>query len=640
MTTIHNDPFDTEADELLQWVNVKLLNTGHTRMRNWSIDWSDGLTLCNLINSIRPGTILQNTLKQGTRENRLKAALCSAEVHLGIPDLILPEELTSGVLKKEVLLTYVALLRDVDKAQIYGGSLIFQNHDTRDKNLSLCDSQEKRDVNAGIPYQFNRVLAFGSGLRWGQVGKPCEFILQIQPDANLFDLLVSIDCKPYNHSVSHFRPELRIKPISRRCNLVRYTPTRPGKYTVNVHYQEKHILNSPFHLEIEETVLLDEDNLLDDSYLIDNRIEHSHNLLHRYETQSDSKPRERDLSRQTAQQLTKSFEFSNSYDSRHDSAFVDDDSLQSLSVSSGEFQSGDQDSYEDLSSKYNKPESIANEKPFYNNNNNNNHDHHTTSFSREENLAVKKLLEKDPFYNVGISSNKISTSTQVSNFKIFGKGLHSGEVGCLSEFQVETPIYLHDNGRMQGPLGVSISCPAVSIPVPFVRTRFSPTMLHHHVVYIPTEPGVYELSVTWGDRPICGSPFRLAVSDCVPRSPSLTLTEKTKLPAFRDSDGFDFFLYYNASSNDYAQHQRKDVLSQILKKNSPCNAVYCIPVDIDLTFKERRTLFGVANHNTLPFVFVNNEFFGNYEQLMDMHCTNKFRNSFDDVLRRLQAKMS
>ena len=282
----------------------------------------------------------------------------------------------------------------------------------------------------------------------------------------------------------------------------------------------------------------------------------------------------------------------NSYDSRHDSAFVDDDSLRSLSVSSdGE-----------LLPSVNENDDMIVVPP--------------------ENVPSKQ------------------TKTNVKNFKIFGKGLHYGEVGCLSKFHVHTPTYFDgSNGKMQGPLCVSITCPAMSIPVPFVCTNFTPEMLEHQVVYVPTEPGIYEVSVKWGNFPICGSPFRLTVSDCVQSSTFFTLPEQNRLPLFRNAEKFDIFLYYSASCAEVAQHQRKDVLEKLLRAKSPNNVVYCVPVDIELTWSERRVLLEKANFKKLPFAFVNDEFLGCYDKLVNLNNASSLTRAITEMIKKLRHKI-
>eukprot|EP00111_Clytia_hemisphaerica_P005569 TCONS_00016163-protein len=575
--------FNEESSLLLEWVNRRL-PTG-VSARNWTTDWTDGLLLCHLINAIRPGVIPADRINQNVQEVRIRAAFEGAENQLGVPDLILPDELVKGQLKQEVLVTYIAFLRDVAGTESPAPKMA--------SDSDLIDAQQ--DAEPGIPYQFNTVVAFGSGLRWGQVGKPCEFVLRVQPGAQLSDLYVYIDCKPYDRKSTRFRPELQIKPLDARSNMVRYTPTRPGIYTVSIFYKNEHILNSPFRVRIKEMMLVDYATLIEEFHINSDfeevRIAEKLNEFNNnyIEESLNTSVEEKGVSL-PINGFKKDIE--NSYDSHHDSAFVDDDSLRSLSVSSdGEL----------LSSVNENDDMIV--------------------------VPPESLPNKQ-------------TKTNVKNFKIFGRGLHHGEVGCLSKFHVHTPTYFDgSNGKMQGPLCVSITCPAMSIPVPFVRTNFSPEMLEHQVVYVPTEPGIYEVSVKWGHFPICGSPFRLSVSDCVQRSTFFTLPEQNRLPLFRNSEKLDIFLYYSASCAEVSQHQRKNVLEKLLRVKSPNNVVYCVPVDIELTWSERRVLLEKANFKKLPFAFVNDEFLGCYDKLVNLNNANSLARAISEMITKLRHKI-
>ena len=763
--TKHN--FQHESDQLLEWVNGELPR-GVKPVHDWSTSWMDGLAMCHLINALRPGTISHTDINQSVREIRARAAFEGAGRTMGVPDLILPHELVGGTgtgkLKEEVLITYVAFLRDFSNTDSTNQKHVSQqrveqktreqknSHDSnfgeysssqpsvneRTHRLTSISSNIHVYTTSGIPYQFNRVIAFGSGLRWGQVGKPSEFILQIRPDANLSDLSVSIECQPFEllytnkqqNLFSHHRPQLHIKPLDWKRNMVRYTPTSPGNYSIGITYMGRHILNSPFCVRIDEVTNIDYGTMIEEFHIHPTSsldVNQASSGMYQTSTKntnqvslneapydggsvfttssnvtgkdSDSEVVNKGCKnkipslpinnnnvhyRTTSSNNThnnKDMEFvSLSHDSRHDSAFVDDDSLRSFSLSSSsEFMTASAPSSVEASVEY---DGNSNNNYIINSNKNNDH----KSYNKKSNFALSDQFDRDlveesendqqPHYldnSTKTTTTHEKSEVRVQNFKIYGAGLRTGEVGCLSKFHVHTPTYFVDNqqsirngtrsedhpetiysGKMQGPLGVSITCPAVSIPVPFVRTKFSADMLEHQVVYVPTEPGIYELSVTWGKEQICGSPFRLTVSECVTGNdghsysntvpPVLGHLDKNtnntyKLSVYRDSEKFDFFLYYNASSCDPAQHQRKEVLGQLLNIKSPKNTVYCVPMDIELSPDEREFLLERANFDELPFVFVNNEYFGSYDNLMRLNSTNSLQRFLADGLSKLRTKL-
>lgn len=81
---------DRHAHELLQWVQGRV-----PRARDWTASWRSGQVLCELINSLRPGTLDLPAQFGETDEETVALALGTADAVLGIAPLLNPLEVCS-----------------------------------------------------------------------------------------------------------------------------------------------------------------------------------------------------------------------------------------------------------------------------------------------------------------------------------------------------------------------------------------------------------------------------------------------------------------------------------------------------------------------------------------------------------------
>lgn len=551
------------SQSLMRWVQSKMPNYS---ISNFTSDWTDGVAFCLLVNAIRPDTIPVSMFRHTNNpEMNVRLACTTAEDELGIPELIAHYDIANGKADEKSIMTYVALFRSADRMIKRGIKT-----KTYTSDVSITSESESESANEprkktkyikaeGIPYQPARCVAFGAGLRWGQVGKPAEFIVRLN-GAEASDLSVSIECRPYDHRAALYKPELQIKPICETSYIVRYTPTRPGEYVLSIFCGGDHIPNSPFRLDVQETVLLSK-QYRDDEIIIS--------------LDPSSEPL-------TVNVLTKSLDSAGSVSSKHDSAFADDDSLSSMERNSPPLWL-DKDSH-DLYTKLAK-------------------------FIKPENSSVTA----------------------------YGTGLHVGEVGLVASFNVTTP------NTDKGPLSVSITCPAMSLPVPCVKTKLQPTSLVHDVLYVPTEPGVYEIDVRWGEKEIPGSPFRLAVGDSVENNvqeKEFTNSHGNKLQLYRLVSKQSIFLYYSASSKSLLDHHNKSELENVLRKENPFDKLFTIPVDIELSSAQRNELFEKADSRVLPIVFVNDKYIGNFNDLMRLYRKGNLKTSMMQKVENMKHTFS
>lgn len=548
------------SKSLMKWVHSKIPDH---KIENFTRDWTNGIALCHLVNAIRkdsiPGSMFENS---SNAEMNLRLACTTAEDELGVLELIAPYDIANGKVNEKSMMTYIALFRSADRMIKRGISTRTYTSDVSPTSESESDngSKEKENANikrAGIAYQKPRCIAFGAGLRWGQVGKPTEFIVRLN-GAQASDLSVSIECRPYDHRAAKYKPELQIKPIGNSSYMVRYTPTRPGEYVLSIFCAGDHISGSPFRLSVQESVLHAKMSQQDDITITLN-------------------PSKVPL---TTELLTKSLESNSTVDSKHESGFFDDDTMS-------------------LRDTHSPPPWLDRES----------HDIYT---------KVSKFISSD---------NSFITA--------YGKGLHMGEVGKISYFNVRTPNT--DNG----PLSVTITCPAMSLPVPCVKTRLQHLCLVHDVLYLPTEPGVYEIIIEWGEKQIDGSPFRLIVKESnEERSVEQKTDSQHKVEVFRDTDQHTLYLYYSASTEDATERHYKDQLQKLLETEAPLDKLIKIAVDIELTRNEREKLFRKADTRKLPILFRNDTFLGTYHDVLNLYKKTGVVNDIKETMKRTLSRLS
>ncbi|XP_002160996.1 filamin-C isoform X1 [Hydra vulgaris] len=534
--TLLNVDYNRVSRNLLKWVQSKIPNC---RIENFTSDWTDGIALCLLVNAIRPDTIPQTMFQNKYNpEMNVRLACTTAEDELGIPELIAPYDIANGNVDEKSMITYIAIFRSADrmvrrgiKTKTYTSDFSMSESET--ESIFDKDGSKALHKKLGIPYKSPRCLAFGAGLRWGQVGRPTDFIVRLN-GAQASDLSVSIECRPYDHRVALYKPELQIKPIEESSYIVRYTPTRPGEYVLSIFCGGDHIEDSPFRLSVRETVLMP--NRLSDEEININ------------------------LDQENIQLTTKTLT----------NCLEENDSKSNFS--------------ENLDSK-------------------------STDIKSAPSWLDKQT--RDIYRKLGKFINQ-----ETATMKAYGKGLISGEVGVVSAFNVSTP------NTERGPLSVCITCPAMSIPVPCVKTKLQPTSLLHEVLYTPTEPGIYEIEVFWSEKPIPGSPFRLTINDVEKKEVNLTENSNKLKEYCRSKNDISITdevkIYYSATSKNIMDHYCKDQMVQVAKENISEN-VLLIAADLELNSSERKVLYEKTNFKQLPFLFLNEEFLGDYDEVMDEH---------------------
>ena len=228
----------------------------------------------------------------------------------------------------------------------------------------------------------------------------------------------------------------------------------------------------------------------------------------------------------------------------------------------------------------------------------------TSSPSQSSDEEHKTHPPTPPFLTNGSASPRIPLNTAE------GPGLIAGEVGRVGRFRVVT-----DNAA-KGPLSVCISCPAVSIPVPYVKSAKKGDFTEHSVLYIPTEPGAYEVFIKWGDMSINGSPFKVFINNVSEDGVGVMSGEKDDL-----GGRGRIRVYYAAMSTNLKVRKDNELLEKFLKGkgiSSRSDFDSWIALDVAMNKTERDKVFSKAGTRQTPMLFANDVFIGSYEDVLIM----------------------
>ena len=545
------------AQSLIKWIKTKVPNC---RVVSIPTDLRSGVLLCQLVNAIMPKTIESSLfMDNNDAENVVLYAIEAAREVLGIPALINAKDIADGVTDEKSLITYLALFRSADRMLVRGIRPVVPRRN--DCGIGRKIYQCKRGQTG--------TMAYGFGIRYGEVGKPTEFIVQIDR-ADKSDVQISIKCTPENEDAPKVRAEPSLRCIGESVYIVSYTPVIAGYYEISVLCDLNHINNSPFKIRVKEPNI---------GFKCSNESVNAISV---------------DSSKRTLP---------------GDYLLFSDDSRCFANNAELDYISG-KGSY--------RPESLNTvdsgiDSVLYNECSSD----HVSLTDNSERGSQARTVTSSP----NILSKGGSESSAFSDFDFFeatGHGLDSGEVGVMSHFEVRTPI------GSNGPLSVVVTCPAVSIPTPFVSSKTDGDQLIHNVMFLPTEPGTYQIELIWGGKLITGSPYSAIVTEAIASQPMMS--DNADLDTFLSEAAKNerkAVLYYSATSGDTRHARRCQYLESILHSEIEHLKLKRIAVDLEIQSDERRQLFSKVNvsqsSNSLPFVFLNEKFLGTFETLIRMH---------------------
>jgi len=201
-------------NELLEWVRTKI---PEYNIQNFQKDWNDGRAISGLVNAVGGGNLIPNhrALDPNDKVGNASKAIETGYQSLGVPKLVLAEEMTHPRVDEQAMMTYISYYRDVDLANA--------------KKRTLAEQSQ----------------AFGPGLQEGIVNQVADFTV-ITPGGKLEVKVIG----PKDAA------QVKITPKGNGAYGVEYTPKTPGQYQVHVTVDGQHIPGSIFHVTVLEDLSL------------------------------------------------------------------------------------------------------------------------------------------------------------------------------------------------------------------------------------------------------------------------------------------------------------------------------------------------------------------------------------------------
>ncbi|CAJ0585259.1 unnamed protein product, partial [Mesorhabditis spiculigera] len=203
-------PMKDSTQKLLHWIQGQLPEG--IKVNNLSEDWSDGLALAALINSISPDSLKdwRSWSPTDALENIRKAMTAASEI--GVTTLLTPEELANGSADPNVLVTYLVQFAKGTSVYVFFTST-------------------------------SRAVASGPGLSSAGSGAPATFYVYTK------------GCEDSELSVVIQGPTEA--PISietdEGISSIRWTPSGPGLYKIFIKLGGEELPGSPYAVDVAET---------------------------------------------------------------------------------------------------------------------------------------------------------------------------------------------------------------------------------------------------------------------------------------------------------------------------------------------------------------------------------------------------
>ena len=224
---------------------------------NFNTDWNDGIRLCTLVESIKPGTIPHcKDLKPENKLENVTLGMSKAESELGVTKLFKPEDLTNPEITEVAVMAYLLQFRTA--AVQSEANVIIEEPDV----VEVVQQEEEIVVETVIetetvpePESKPEVTAemffiAGAGLTDPQIDQENEFYVHCEDEFDDNDLEIKVTGPGLNAG-----DDDRIMPIQRKKTsehqvTCRYPLDTPGWYTVDLMYKGEHLDRSPVSIKI------------------------------------------------------------------------------------------------------------------------------------------------------------------------------------------------------------------------------------------------------------------------------------------------------------------------------------------------------------------------------------------------------
>ena len=220
---------------------------------NFNTDWNDGILLCTLVESLKPGAIPHyKTLNPEDNLENVTLGMNKAESELNVKKLFTPKDLTNPEITEVAVMAYLMQFREAagptesqaieEKPEIV--EVIQQVEEVSVESYLESFTEPKREATADM---FD---IFGAGLTDPQIEQENEFYIRCEEEFDEDELNVKVIGPGLNAG-----DDDRIMPIVKektndRMITCKYPLDVPGWYTVDLTYKGEHLDRSPVSIKI------------------------------------------------------------------------------------------------------------------------------------------------------------------------------------------------------------------------------------------------------------------------------------------------------------------------------------------------------------------------------------------------------
>lgn len=212
---------------LLEWCNRQLENY-KSAPKNFRKDWSDGSVICDLVDSFNPG-ILSEEKRQNESLQDVEMAMKVAENQLSIPRVLEPEHMVNAVDDLSTM-TYVSYFKDMAE-KMEATPCAAKSIADGPGIMNTTDKQSPHSFDVKIRSRAGKILA------------------KDNVDHELLSVKIA---GPWEDD--EILPRIGIHDGDKAIYPVEYEAKQPGDYEISVTFDNEHIKDSPFLVQIARTV--------------------------------------------------------------------------------------------------------------------------------------------------------------------------------------------------------------------------------------------------------------------------------------------------------------------------------------------------------------------------------------------------
>lgn len=219
---------------------------------NFNTDWNDGIRLCTLVESIKPGTIPHyKDLNPDNKLENVTLGMDKAESDLGVSKLFKPEDLTNPEITEVAVMAYLLQFR---AATALSNAIIIEEPEVLEvvqlEEEAVVESVLEAEMLPEAPVTAAMFSISGAGLTDPQIDEENEFYIRCQESFDENALEIKVVGPGLNAD-----DDDRVMPVKREKiddNLLtcRYPLDSPGWYTIDLMYNGEHLEQSPVSIRI------------------------------------------------------------------------------------------------------------------------------------------------------------------------------------------------------------------------------------------------------------------------------------------------------------------------------------------------------------------------------------------------------